>query len=257
MAATSTRPGAETPMLEVKDLSICFHLRPPTTLKGEMMRRFGGNQPRIPKTEFWALKDVSFTLYEGDSLGIVGDNGAGKSSLLKLIVGIYPPTDGVITYSGSMFPLLQTGLGFDMELTGDENVFLSMAWFGLSKKQVRPLLDQVFEFSELQEFRDQPLKTYSTGMISRLGFTLSTMVVSDILVLDEVFASGDIHWVGKALKRLEHRMASSKMLLMVSHSMHTIRQYCNKCLWLAHGKTADFGGLDVVDRYEAHVGKGE
>jgi len=147
-------------MLEVKDLSICFHLRPPTTLKGEMMRRakFGGNQPRIPKKEFWALKDVSFTLYEGDSLGIVGDNGAGKSTLLKLIVGIYPPTDGVITYSGSMFPLLQTGLGFDVELTGDENVFLSMAWFGLSKKQVRPLLDQVFEFSELQEFRDQPLK---------------------------------------------------------------------------------------------------
>lgn len=238
--------------IELIDVGLRFDMRPRDTLKGMLLNRFGinGGTGVKPTQDFWAVRNVSFVLKPGDSLGIIGDNGAGKSTLLKLIVGIYPVTDGMIKVSGSVHPLLQTGLGFNPELTGEENVFLALSFFGLSKAEVVPLIDDIFRFCELGQFRYQSIKSYSGGMISRLAFGACTAIQGDILILDEVFSAGDIHWVEKGLERMKQLVASSKILVMVSHSMGNIRNYCNKVLWLKNGMVQRLGGLEVVDQYE-------
>jgi ABC-type polysaccharide/polyol phosphate transport system ATPase subunit len=246
-------------LLEVENLGLCFRSIVRTTLKRQLIQRVigltkgNGTGATEPDERFWALKDVSFTLKKGESLGIIGANGAGKTTLLKLLAGIYPPTTGSVKYGGSILLLLQLGLGFHAEFTGAENVFLAMAFLGVGGKQVRPMLDHIFEFSGLQDFRDVPLKKYSQGMVGRLAFTISLSVDSDILVLDEVFSAGDMHWTAKGLARLEERMASSKGLIIVSHTMAQVRAYCNKVILLHKGSVVRFGGLEVVDEYEQGI----
>ena len=243
-------------LLEVENLGVCFRRVLRSSLKRQLIRRAigfakgNGIGPTEPEEPFWALKDISFTLKKGESLGIIGANGAGKTTLLKLLAGIYPPTTGSVKYGGSILLLLQLGLGFHAEFTGEENVFLAMAFLGLGGKQVKPMLDHIFEFSGLQDFRDVPLKKYSQGMVGRLAFTISSSVDSDILVLDEVFSAGDMHWTAKGLARLEERMASSKGLVIVSHAMAQVRAYCNKVILLHKGSAVRYGGLEVVDEYE-------
>jgi len=245
-------------MLDATDLGICFKLWTRTTLKGQFVRKLTRSKTyeTIDHGEFWALRHVSFQLRRGDRLGIIGDNGAGKSTLLKILVGIYPPTEGTVSCHATIYPLLQLGLGFNPEVTGEENAYLAMAFFGMGKEQVRPLLDELFAFSEVEDFRHRPLKTYSAGMVGRLAFTLATAVPADLLVLDEVFSSGDIHWTEKAVKRIEARIEQSRALIMVSHSMEQIRKYCNKCLLLEKGRAVDLGGTEVVDRYQNNNGLG-
>jgi len=224
---------------------------PPTSLKGEIVGRL--SRRKTAKSEpasFWALRDATFTLFMGDRLGVIGDNGAGKSTLLKIIAGVLPPTAGSAGCYGRVYSLLQYGMGFNPELTGEENVYMGMSYFGLGRQEVRPLLDDVFDFCELGEFRTQPLKTYSGGMVARLAFAVSTAIDPDVLVLDEVFAAGDIHWVDKALERLVNIMNKSRLVIMASHSMGQIRQYTNKVMWLDKGEIRAFGGEEVVDAYE-------
>lgn len=246
-------------LVSVEHLGVRFRLSAPGSLKGKFVSLLKGERPheKTGAVDIWAVKDVSFKVEEGDRLGIIGDNGAGKSTLLKAIVGIYPPTTGTVKCYGNIYPLLQLGLGFNPEMTGEENCFLAMSFFEKGKKEVIPLLEEIFDFSVLQEFRYQPLKTYSGGMISRLAFTLATTASPDILILDEVFAGGDIHWTQRALKRLESKLDSSRALIMVSHSMAHIRSYCNRCLWLAGGRIMDAGGMEVVDRYEGGASQKE
>ncbi|MBI4963468.1 MAG: ABC transporter ATP-binding protein [Desulfomonile tiedjei] len=246
----NTSQSDDNVMINVENIGVRFDLRPPRTLKGEIIRLFKGSwNSRRSTSHLWAVRDVSFTVKEGDCLGIIGPNGSGKTTLLRLISGVYPPTTGRIQTTGSMFPLLQMGLAFNPEYTGEENVYLSMAFFGLGKREVRPLIDHIFSFCEMEDFRHQPVKTFSLGMWARLAFTISMCIESDILILDEVFAPGDAYWTQKGLKRLESRMGSSKVLIMVSHSMDHIRAYCNRCIWLDHGRIASIGGLEVVDEY--------
>ncbi|MCA1960969.1 MAG: ABC transporter ATP-binding protein [Desulfomonile sp.] len=240
------------PILEIKDLSMRFRIEHPTTLKEQVMnvlkrRRYAN--PNDNNTSFWALRDVCFSLEEGDRLGVIGVNGSGKSTLLNLICGIYKPSAGTIIRRGAIFPVLQMGLGFDSEATAEENVYLTASFYGFHKHEVTSLVDEIFEFSELTAFRDQPLKIFSTGMQARLGFTICTSMTPDILVLDEVFAPGDAHWVQKALKRLHEMMDSARLLIMATHNMGHVKNYCNKCLWLHAGQIKAFGGVEVADQY--------
>ena len=247
--------ASDSPLVEVMDLGISFRLWAPTTLKRQVITSLWGlgSDQTNNGNAFWALRKVSFAIRSGDRLGVIGDNGAGKSTLLRLIAGIYPATEGAVVCNGTIYPLLQLGLGFNYEMTGEENCYLAMSFFGMGRRQIAPLLEEIFSFSELESFRHQPMKTYSTGMVGRLAFTIATSVRPDILVLDEVFASGDIHWTQRAIKRLENRIENSRGLIMVSHSMDQIGTYCNKCLWLDRGKVVGFGGTELVDRYQKFI----
>jgi len=239
-------------MLEIKDLSMRFRIEHPTTLKERtvnFLKRKRYANPDENNSSFWALREVGFSLEEGDRLGVIGVNGSGKSTLLNLICGIYQPSSGTIIRRGAVFPVLQMGLGFDVEATAEENVYLTASFYGFRKHEVTSLVDEIFEFSELAPFRDQPLKIFSSGMQARLGFTICTSMTPDILVLDEVFAPGDVHWVQKALKRLREMMASARLLIMATHSMGHVKNYCNKCLWLDAGQVKAFGGVEVADQY--------
>jgi ABC-2 type transport system ATP-binding protein len=240
-------------LLDVRDVGIRFRRVPPTTLKQTLVKAlFSNNKAKSTDAEYlWALRDVSFSLSEGDRLGIVGHNGAGKSTLARVIAGVYPQTTGTVERIGNIFPVFQLALGFNLDLTGEENVFLEMAFFGLGGREVRLMLDDIFEFSELQQFRHQPVKTYSGGMIGRLAFTIATSITPDVLILDEVFAAGDRWWIPKAVNRLESRMNSSRAIIMISPTEQLIRIYCNKILWLAAGQVVAYGGHEILDAFSS------
>lgn len=248
----SSDNGNGAPILEITDLSMRFRLRHPMTLKEHAVNFFTGQRYANSGRDngsFWALRDICLSLDEGDRLAVIGTNGSGKSTLLNLICGIYPPSTGTIIRRGAIFPVLQMGLGFDRDMTAEENVYLTTSFYGFRRHEVAPLVDEIFEFAELSDFRDQPLKIFSGGMQARLGFTICTSMTPDALVLDEVFAPGDIHWVQKALDRLRGMMESARLLIMATHNMSHVKDYCNKCLWLHAGRIKAFGGVEVAEHY--------
>jgi ABC-type polysaccharide/polyol phosphate transport system ATPase subunit len=195
---------------------------------------------------FWALKDVSFEVEKGDRLGLVGMNGAGKSTLLKLISGVMKPTEGNIEVKGRISPLLELGAGFDPDYTGRENIFLNGALLGYNKDFIESKFDEIVEFSELEEFLDVPIKNYSSGMRARLGFSIATSVQPEILILDEVLSVGDIKFQEKSRDKMESLMDSEVTLLFVSHSVEQVKSFCNKAIWLQHGKLMAKGPVDEV-----------
>lgn len=205
----------------------------------------------IKYDEFWALQDVSFTLQKGDRLGILGLNGAGKSTLLKAIAGVYKPTEGSIYKSGVLAPLLELGAGFDMQYTARENIYLYGAVLGYSKDFIDSKFDEIVEFSELKKFLDVPLKNYSSGMKTRLGFSICTAVDPDILILDEVLSVGDAKFRKKSEKKITSMFASNVTVLFVSHTLAQVRRICNKAMILDHGKLIAFGDVEeIANRYE-------
>jgi ABC-2 type transport system ATP-binding protein len=205
----------------------------------------------IKYDEFWALQDVSFTLQKGDRLGILGLNGAGKSTLLKAIAGVYKPTEGSIYKSGVLAPLLELGAGFDMQYTARENIYLYGAVLGYSKEFIDSKFDEIVEFSELKKFLDVPLKNYSSGMKTRLGFSICTAVDPDILILDEVLSVGDAKFRKKSEKKITSMFASNVTVLFVSHTLAQVRRICNKAMILDHGKLIAFGNVEeIANRYE-------
>ncbi len=205
----------------------------------------------IKYDEFWALQDVSFTLQKGDRLGILGLNGAGKSTLLKAIAGVYKPTEGSIYKSGVLAPLLELGAGFDMQYTARENIYLYGAVLGYSKEFIDSKFDEIVEFSELKKFLDVPLKNYSSGMKTRLGFSICTAVDPDILILDEVLSVGDAKFRKKSEKKITSMFASNVTVLFVSHTLAQVRRICNKAMILDHGKLIAFGDVEeIANRYE-------
>lgn len=200
---------------------------------------------------FWALKDVSFDVDRGEVVGIIGRNGAGKSTILKIISGLFKPTEGTVITNGRVVPMLELGSGFDPELTGRENIFLNGAILGYTEQFLNDQYDQILEFSELEEFIDRPIKTYSSGMMMRLAFSVATIVKPEILIVDEILAVGDDAFQKKSHAKMMELMHGGATVLYVSHNLSQIRELCNKVVWLDHGKVVMQGDTDeVCDAYQ-------
>lgn len=191
--------------------------------------------------EFWALKDVSFSVSRGDAVGLVGLNGSGKSTMLKVIAGVLKPTKGSVTVGGSVAPLIELGAGFDMDLTAEENVFLNGALLGYSRQEMERCYEDIVDFSELRDFMNTPVKNFSSGMVSRLGFSIATIGTPDILIVDEVLSVGDFHFQTKCQNRIKEMLSKGTTLLFVSHSIEQVESLCNKIVWLERGSLKMFG----------------
>jgi ABC-type polysaccharide/polyol phosphate transport system ATPase subunit len=206
---------------------------------------------------FWALSDVSFAVERGAVVSIVGRNGAGKSSLLKVIAGVLPPTSGELHVAERVAPILELGTGFDHELTGRENIHLNALLLGHSRREIAQREEAIVEFSELGDFIDSPIRAYSSGMLSRLGFSIATAWHPDILILDEVFAAGDAGFTLKSERRLKEFQQAGVTILLVSHSPALILETSHRCIWLDHGKVKmDGPAAEVVAAYSADATQG-
>ena len=205
--------------------------------------------------EFWADKDITFSLEKGDMLGIIGTNGAGKSTFLKVVTGIMCPTTGKMSVEGTIASLLELGTGFDGELTVRENTFLRGAMLGYTRKFMDEMYEQIIEFAELKEFEDRPFKQLSSGMKSRLAFSIASLVQPDILILDEVLSVGDGAFRKKSEAKMREILSSGATSILVSHSLTQIRELCSKVLWLHKGRQIAFGSdvQAICDRYEAFL----
>lgn len=201
-----------------------------------------------------ALNDISLDLGPGDRLALIGHNGSGKSTLLKCLAGIYEPIRGDVKVEGTIAPLFDLSLGTDQELSGYDNILLRGMYSGLSKSEVQKQVEEIAEFSELGEFLHLPLRTYSSGMQLRLAFAVSTAFSADILLVDEIIGVGDAAFVQKSQDRLKSRIGEDGILVLASHSIDILQQYCNKGIWLENGEVAASGALDiVVDLYKRRV----
>lgn len=239
-------------MIKVEHVSMRFNLgiEKINTLKERFIKTA---KREIPNNEFWALQDVSFSIQKGDVLGIVGVNGAGKSTLLKVVSGVLKPTTGTVQVDGKIAPMLELGAGFDPELTAHENVFLNGAILGYSKDFLESKYEEIVIFSELQEFMEVPIRNFSSGMLARLAFSISTLVNPEILIVDEILSVGDIAFQKKSYDKMDNMINSGTTVLYVSHSVDTIKEMCNKAIWLEKGKIRDFGdSCKICDDYVNH-----
>lgn len=208
----------------------------------------------IKHDEFWALKDINIEVKKGDRLGILGLNGAGKSTLLKVIAGVYNPTEGDVYRKGVIAPLIELGAGFDPQYTGSENIYLYGAVLGYSKKFISEKYDEIVKFSELEKFMDVPLKNYSSGMKSRLGFAIATTVQPDILILDEILSVGDAKFRKKSQKKVQSMFDKGVTVLFVSHNIEQVKDLCNKAILLEHGRIIASGDAEeVCEVYEEKI----
>jgi ABC-type polysaccharide/polyol phosphate transport system ATPase subunit len=244
-------------MVKVDHVSIRFRLQTDriSSIKETVVALLKG---KLKYREFWALQDVSFSVEKGEVLGIVGHNGAGKSTILKIISGIMKPTKGSVTLGANVVPMLELGSGFDYDLTGRENVFLNGAILGYSKEFLTEKYDEILEFSELGEFIDQPIRNYSSGMLMRLAFSIATVVNPEILICDEVLAVGDERFQAKSRKRMMELMGGGTTVLFVSHNIDQIREMSNRVVWLDHGMVKMVGdAATVCDAYRAWLNRPE
>jgi ABC-type polysaccharide/polyol phosphate transport system ATPase subunit len=201
---------------------------------------------RKPPERFWALRHVNVHVPHGESLGVIGPNGAGKSTLLQVLAGIMRPSEGSVEVRGAVSGLLTLGAGFDQELSGRENILLGGAFLGLDDKVTRELMPGIVDFADLGAFIDAPIKTYSAGMRARLGFSIATSVDPDILLLDEVLATGDATFREKSKGRVIELVKSAKAVVLVTHDMIWVQEYCNRALLLEHGQVVVEGTPDDV-----------
>lgn len=208
----------------------------------------------IQYSDFHALNNVSFTVNPGEALGIIGANGAGKSTLLKVIARVIRPTSGRVRLRGRVAPLLELGAGFDYEMTGRENVFLNGAVLGFNRKTMAQRLERIVDFAGIGEFIDAPVRTYSSGMVARLGFAVATDHAPEVLIIDEVLAVGDAEFQEKSAARIRHFRDQGTTILVVSHSLTSIQALCSRALWLEHGNIRASGAVsEVLDQYAPHA----
>ena len=208
---------------------------------------------RNPRERFYALRDVSFAVDEGESLGIMGHNGAGESTLLNIATSLCFPSEGQVTIHGRVAALLELGSGFHPDLTGEENVRINAALLGLTRQQTRERFDEILEFSGLADFIREPLRTYSSGMLMRLAFSVAINVDPDILIIDEVLGVGDQEFFAKSFQRIMDLRHAGKTMIVVSHSVETLEKLCQRGLWLDHGQVVKTGTItQVVEAYTRH-----
>ncbi len=232
-------------MVEVKNVTMKFRMsdEPLNSLKEVFTTAVRG---KLRFNEFLALDNVSFELEKGKTLGLIGKNGAGKSTTLKLISGILKPTEGTIRTYGNIVPMLELGAGFDLELTGKENIYLNGAILGYSKQYLESKYDEIVDFAEIREFIDMPIRNYSSGMMARLAFSIASVVQPEILIVDEILAVGDVAFQEKSFNRMKELMSGGATVLFVSHDLEKIEEMCDKVIWLDHGKVVMFGDTDDV-----------
>ena len=222
--------------------------------KKSIQRTLGQWLSRDPVEQFWALRDVTLKLVHGESLAVIGPNGAGKSTLLQVLAGIIRPSEGAVDVRGHVSGLLTLGAGFDVELTGRDNILLAGAFLGLDDAVTRELSPAIVEYADLGDFIDAPLKTYSSGMRARLGFAIATSVDPDILLLDEVLATGDQTFRAKSKARVLELVRESKAVVLVTHDMAWVKEYCNRAILLEHGHVVIEGEPDeVVEMHRRHT----
>ena len=237
-------------MIEVKNVSMSFRMSQDRiqSIKEYLVALIKG---KLKYKDFWALRDVSFSVHPGEVLGIIGHNGAGKSTVLKVISGILKPTSGSVSVHGNIVPMLELGSGFDFDLTGRENIFLNGAILGYSRKFLNEKYDDIVAFSELGEFIEMPIRNYSSGMLMRLAFSIATVVNPEILIVDEILAVGDESFQRKSRQRMMELMSGGTTVLFVSHSLEQIREMCDRVLWLDHGQVKMIGDAqEVCDAYQ-------
>lgn len=234
-------------IIEVKDVSMKFNMSKERVdnIKEYFVKLL---KHQLFYNEFIALHDITFNVNRGDVFGIVGLNGSGKSTLLKIISGILKPSIGSVDIKGSISPLIELGAGFDFDLTARENVILNGLVLGYNRYDIEEKMDEIIEFSELQEFMDVAVKNFSSGMVARLGFAIATAVMPDILIVDEILSVGDFLFQEKCEKRIKKMMDAGTTVLIVSHSLEQIERLCTRVLWLDKGQMIALGKTDEVCR---------
>jgi ABC-2 type transport system ATP-binding protein len=237
------------PALEVADVSKKFRLyrERPSSLKARLLHS------RMRAEDFWALRDVSFDIPEGSSLGLIGHNGSGKTTLLKIVAGILRPTSGLVRQRGRLAALLELGAGFHPELTGRENVYLNASFLGLSRRETDAAYEGIVAFAELEDFMDNQVKFYSSGMLVRLGFAVAVHVDPEVLLIDEVLAVGDEAFQAKCLDRIRQFQRDGRTIVLVTHALDTVTQICDRAVMLHHGEVHAAGAPGDVVREMRHV----
>ena len=238
------------PIIQVKNVSMRFNLMEEKvdTLKEYVMKLLRG---KIMYNEFLALDNVSFSVNQGDVFALVGFNGAGKSTMLKLIAGVLQPTEGSVKVHGKIAPLIEVGAGFDPDLTARENIYLNGALLGHKKAYLDEHFQNIIAFAELEKFVDVPVKNFSSGMYARLGFAIATESRPDILIVDEVLSVGDYQFQDKCHRRISEMIAQGTTVLMVSHDINTIKSMCTKAAWFDQGKLVAVGpAQEICERYQ-------
>ena len=238
-------------MIILKNVSMKFNLgvEKDNSLKMIFINLFTPRKKK-KKDYFWALKDIDFRINKGDVVGIIGANGAGKSTLLKVVSGVYKPTTGTVDVNGKISPMIELGAGFDGELTARENIYLNGAILGYSKEFLEEKFDEIVEFSELKDFLDVPVKNFSSGMVAKLAFSISTIVDPEVLIVDEILSVGDIKFQEKSKNKMMSMIEGGTTVLYVSHSIDSIKELCSKVIWLDHGKIVKMGDAkEICDEY--------
>ena len=238
-------------MIKIENVSMKFNLGVETdnSLKMIFIRLFNPKK-RNKKQCFWALKDIDFNIQKGEVVGIVGANGAGKSTILKVVSGVMKPTKGKVEANGKISPMIELGAGFDGELTARENIYLNGAILGYSKEMLDEKFEEIVQFSELKEFLDVPVKNFSSGMTAKLAFSISTIVDPEILIVDEILSVGDIKFQEKSKNKMMSMIKGGTTVIYVSHSLQSIKDLCTKAIWLDKGKLVMMGNVNqVCDAY--------
>lgn len=245
-------------MIKLEQVSMKFNLgiEKEFSIKQAFVNFFSSKKTKQKKkSEFWALKDISFEVKKGEVIGLIGSNGAGKSTMLKVVSGVMKPTKGKVTTNGVISPMIELGAGFDQELTARENIFLNGAILGYSKKFLESKFDEIVEFSELKDFLDVPIKNFSSGMTAKLAFSIATIVNPEILIVDEILSVGDIKFQEKSKNKMLEMIKGGTTVLYVSHSLQSIKELCDRVVWIEHGKVVKIGKTKEIceEYYEAQM----
>lgn len=236
--------------IEIRDLWVSYKSLKSFSLK-QSLKRLGHNKREV----FHALKGVSFDIKKGSVVGIVGKNGSGKSTLLRTVAGIYSPNKGSVNTFGHSVSLLAIGVGFQKELSGRENIYLSSLLMGFTEKEIRKQIDEIIEFSELGDFIDKPVRTYSSGMFSKLAFSITAVMKTDIMLIDEVLSVGDSRFKKKSYKKIKELISEKgRTVLIVSHNNDTLMKLCTELVWINEGEFVMQGDpQEVIEKYEAFM----
>ena len=239
-------------MIELKNVTMKFNLgiEKNFSIKQAFVNFFNPKHKKQKKEYFCALDDISFNVKKGEVVGLIGSNGAGKSTLLKIVSGVMKPTKGSVKVNGAISPMIELGAGFDMELTARENIYLNGAILGYSKNFIDSKFNDIVEFSELRDFLDVPVKNFSSGMTAKLAFSIATVVDPEVLIVDEILSVGDIKFQEKSKNKMLDMIKGGTTVLYVSHSLQSIKDLCDKVVWIEHGKMVKMGSAkEICEEY--------